>query len=71
MRILVSNDDGINAPGIAALCMAVQDMGEIIVAAPDTQQSAVSQQVAFLERHFGKKLVERGKGRFSLTEAGG
>jgi len=33
-------------------------------------QSAVSQQVAFLERHFGKKLVERGRGRFALTEAG-
>ena len=33
-------------------------------------QSAVSQQVAFLERHFGKKLVERGRGRFALTEEG-
>ncbi len=33
-------------------------------------QSAVSQQVAFLERHFGEKLVERGRGRFSLTEHG-
>jgi DNA-binding transcriptional LysR family regulator len=33
-------------------------------------QSAVSQQVAFLERHFGKKLVERGRGRFALTEGG-
>jgi DNA-binding transcriptional LysR family regulator len=26
--------------------------------------------VAFLERHFGEKLVERGRGRFSLTEHG-
>ena len=42
MRILISNDDGINAPGIAALCLAVQDMGELFVAAPDTQQSAAS-----------------------------
>lgn len=33
-------------------------------------KSAVSQQLSFLERHFGRKLVERGPGRFSLTEAG-
>lgn len=33
-------------------------------------QSAVSQQLAFLERHFGERLVERGKGRFFLTEHG-
>jgi DNA-binding transcriptional LysR family regulator len=33
-------------------------------------QSAVSQQVTFLERHFGKHLIDRGKGRFALTEAG-
>ncbi len=33
-------------------------------------QSAVSQQLAALERRFGRKLVDRGKGRFSLTEAG-
>ncbi len=42
MKILISNDDGISAPGIAALCLAVQDIGELIVAAPDTQQSAAS-----------------------------
>ncbi|MBI3292057.1 MAG: LysR family transcriptional regulator [Elusimicrobia bacterium] len=33
-------------------------------------QSAVSQQVSFLERHLGRKLIDRGKGRFSLTETG-
>ncbi len=33
-------------------------------------QSAVSQQLAFLERHFGRKLVDRGEGRFALTQAG-
>lgn len=33
-------------------------------------QSAVSQQVGFLERVTGKKLVERGKGGFALTENG-
>ncbi len=33
-------------------------------------QSAVSQQLSFLERHFGKRFIDRGKGRFSLTEPG-
>ena len=39
MRILISNDDGIDAPGIAALAAAVADFGDIIVAAPDSVQS--------------------------------
>ena len=33
-------------------------------------QSAISQQLSFLEQHFGRKLVDRGKGHFALTEAG-
>jgi len=40
MRILISNDDGILAPGIAALRAAVTDMGEISVVAPHGPQSA-------------------------------
>ena len=33
-------------------------------------QSAVSQQMTFLERRLGKRLIERGRGKFALTEAG-
>lgn len=33
-------------------------------------QSAVSQQISFLEKHFGKKLIHRGRGRIRLTEEG-
>jgi 5'-nucleotidase len=40
MRILLSNDDGILAPGLAALRAAVADLGEITVVAPDSPQSA-------------------------------
>ena len=39
MRILISNDDGIEAPGLAALAVAVCDLGEVTVVAPDTVQS--------------------------------
>ncbi len=38
--ILVTNDDGITAPGIRALIDAVKDFGKVIVVAPDKPQSA-------------------------------
>lgn len=41
MRILVSNDDGIDSPGIAALAEALKEIGEVTVIAPRTEQSAV------------------------------
>ena len=34
--ILVTNDDGITAPGLHALVEAVKHLGEIIVVAPDS-----------------------------------
>jgi 5'-nucleotidase len=39
MRILISNDDGIDAPGIAALVEAAKDLGDVVVVAPDSVQS--------------------------------
>lgn len=47
MRILLTNDDGIAAPGLAALYHAVRDMGEIFVVAPADVQSAQSHAVTF------------------------
>lgn len=41
MRILLTNDDGVYAPGIAALHAALSAHHEVIVAAPETEQSAV------------------------------
>ncbi len=49
MRILLTNDDGIRAPGIRALHKAIADMGEIHVIAPQTVQSATSHGVTFHE----------------------
>lgn len=43
--ILISNDDGITAPGIKALVEAVKDLGEIVVVAPDSPQSAMGHAV--------------------------
>ena len=39
--ILVTNDDGITAPGIRNLVEAVKDLGKIIVVAPDKPQSGM------------------------------
>jgi 5'-nucleotidase len=39
--ILITNDDGITAPGIAALVEAVKDLGKIVVIAPDKAQSGM------------------------------
>lgn len=40
MRILVTNDDGVDAPGIHALAAAVADAGhDVVVVAPDSDKS--------------------------------
>lgn len=41
LHILVSNDDGIDAPGIYALVQQLKKIGRVTVVAPDKQQSAV------------------------------
>ncbi len=41
MRILVTNDDGINAPGVWAVAEAMTDLGKVSVVAPDRDQSGV------------------------------
>jgi 5'-nucleotidase len=40
--ILVTNDDGINAPGIHALAKAMSEIGDVYIVAPDRERSAVS-----------------------------
>ena len=42
MQILVSNDDGVNAPGLHALVKALQEVGEVFVVAPDRNRSGAS-----------------------------
>ena len=39
--ILITNDDSISAPGIKALVEAVQDLGRVVVVAPDKPQSGM------------------------------
>ncbi len=46
MRILVSNDDGVEAPGLRALAEALLELGEVTVCAPDREQSATSRSIS-------------------------
>lgn len=39
--ILVTNDDGVQAPGIRALIAVMSEIGEVVVVAPDKPQSAM------------------------------
>ena len=39
--ILVTNDDGINAPGIRNLISVMKEIGDVVVVAPDSPQSGM------------------------------
>jgi len=45
VKILVSNDDGINAPGIYALVSALKEIADVTVVAPLNEQSAVGHSI--------------------------
>lgn len=47
--ILVTNDDGMFAPGIRALVEAVQPLGEVLVVAPDSPQSGKGHAITISE----------------------
>ncbi len=48
MRILLTNDDGIYAPGLRALRKELQKIGEVVVVAPASEQSAVGHSITLL-----------------------
>lgn len=41
MKVLITNDDGINAPGLSALAMEVSKIADPVIVAPATEMSAV------------------------------
>jgi len=45
-RILITNDDGISAPGIKALEQSLAQVGEVTVIAPEREMSATSQSIS-------------------------
>jgi 5'-nucleotidase len=58
-RILVTNDDGIQAEGIRALRAALEPLGTVVVSAPDREQSATSHSLTLHRPLRIRKISER------------
>ena len=56
-RILVSNDDGVRAPGIAAIAMILQLIGTPIIVAPAENQSGTGHSIVISEPIFREDLT--------------
>lgn len=59
MNLLLSNDDGYSAPGLAALAAALQDLGKVTVVAPERNRSGASNSLT-LDRPLLLKTAENG-----------
>ena len=64
LRLLVTNDDGIDSPGLAALEAALPDSAESIVVAPAEEQSGCSHQVTTAQ---GFRALRCAEGRFAVN----
>ena len=60
LKVLVTNDDGIDAAGLTALVEKLADHAEVYVAAPADQQSAKSQSITFLRTVHAEECQLRG-----------
>lgn len=58
MLILLTNDDGIYAPGLAALKQALDSLGEVCVVAPATEQSGVGHSITYLRPLIVKEVYQ-------------
>src|SRR5205085_5396444 len=56
--ILLTNDDGIYAPGLQALEAELRRLGEVIVVAPATEQSGVGHSITFLTPLVAKQVFD-------------
>jgi len=57
MRILLSNDDGYFAPGLAALAEALREVGDVVVVAPEQNRSGASNSLTLDRPLFLKKAA--------------
>jgi 5'-nucleotidase len=60
MLTLLTNDDGIFAPGLAAMERVLRRLGDVIVVAPSTEQSGVGHAITFLTPLTAKEVFEGG-----------
>jgi len=60
-KILLTNDDGINAPGLYALYESIRTIGDVTVVAPDTEMSAVGHAITLSDPLRVEKIQKRGE----------
>lgn len=58
MLILLTNDDGIYAPGLAALEQELRKIGDVCVVAPAVEQSGVGHSITFLQPLICKEVYD-------------
>jgi 5'-nucleotidase len=69
MNILLTNDDGIHAPGIYALYLKLKKLGTVHVVAPDSQRSSVGHAITLAHPIWHSK-VKRDKTFFGHAVSG-
>ena len=69
MHILVTNDDGVQAPGLLALAQSMRALGEVTILAPDRNWSA-SGHVKTMERPLRVREVSLADGTTALSSDG-
>ncbi|MFM8269099.1 MAG: 5'/3'-nucleotidase SurE [Pseudomonadota bacterium] len=64
MKILISNDDGFDSPGIQLLAKAAEELGEVYVVAPHRERSTAGHSLTL---HKPLRIIEHGPRRFSTS----
>ena len=64
MKILISNDDGIDSVGIQCLARAARHLGDVVVVAPERERSTVSHSLTL---HKPLRVYERGATQFAVS----
>jgi len=59
-RILISNDDGVRAPGLPVLAQALKPLGDVVIVAPAEDQSGISQAVNTIQPIFREDVTLAG-----------
>ena len=63
MQILLTNDDGIYAPGLAAMERQLRRIGDVTVVAPLTEQSGVGHAITYLTPLMARKVFDDSGGQ--------
>lgn len=68
MNILLTNDDGYDAPGLRAAYEAIKDLGRVIVVAPSSEQSACSHRITLRGPIKARRIAHRPFGETVMVD---